>query len=164
MTLPAALLHWRLGGMMRRESARHYMSRPVVLLLAAIALPERVEACFCARACVPKAEATVFEATVTSIGPGGEPGVTGPNVVVSLSNVVVLSGDPPRALVRTASSCDYPFRVGVRYRVEGEALATSDGRVVWASQCGATRPMWTWDLRALPTMLGWWWSGSDCRD
>jgi hypothetical protein len=90
MTLPAALLHWRHGGMMRRESARHYM-------------------------------------------------------------------------VGTASSCDYPFRVGVRYRIESEALATSDGRVVWASQCGATRTIWTWELRALSTMLEWWWLGG-CRN
>lgn len=149
---------------MLQESASHYLSRLAVLVLAAIVLPARAEACFCARACLPKAEATVFEATVTSIGPGGGPGVTGPHVVVSLSNVVVLSGDPPRVLVRTASSCDYPFRVGVRYRIDGEALTTAGGLVVWASQCGATRPLWTWDLGALPTMFGWWWSGSGCRD
>jgi hypothetical protein len=132
--------------------------------LAAVALsPGRAEACFCAPACAPRSDATVFEATVTAIGLTAEPGPNGAPVI-SMSDVVVLSGAAPRALVATASSCDYPFRVGVRYRIDGEALRTSNGRVVWASQCGATRPLWTWDLHALPTIIGWWWSGSDCRD
>jgi hypothetical protein len=148
--------------MMRRESARNYTMLRVVLLSAAIASPARAEACFCARACAPKAEATVFEATVVAIG-AFDPRREG-HTVVTLADVVVVSGVAPRALVRTASSCDYPFRVGVRYRIDGETLTVSERRVVWASQCGATRPIWTWDLRALPTMLGWWWSGGDCRE
>lgn len=143
---------------MLQESARHYLSRLAVLVWAAVAcLPGRAEACFCASACTPKAESTVFEATVTAIGPSADPWLRG-QVVMSLADVVVVQGAAPRALVQGASTCAYPFRVGGRYRIEA-----SSGRVAWASQCGATRPIWTWDLRAIPVMLDWWWLGGGCR-
>lgn len=131
-----------------------------------MASAETAEACFCARLCAPGPGSLVFEATVTAIGPSRESGLTGQSVV-SLGDVTVIAGTPPGALVQTASSCDYVFRVGVRYRIEGAALDTPGGvrpgGRVWASQCGATRPLWTWDLRSLPTVVTWWWHRGNCR-
>lgn len=144
------------------ESGRRVSRVAILVVVALAAAPVPADACFCPRACLPKPGASVFDATVTAIGAINESGLTG-QIVVSLSEVTVLSGVAPRALVQTASSCDYRFRVGVRYRIDGEAVRTSNGRVAWASQCGATRPLWTWDLRAVPTMLTWWWSAGGCR-
>lgn len=131
--------------------------RVAILAIAALAVvPGAAEACFCPSACTPTAESTVFEATVTAIGPSPDPWLHG-QVVMSLADVAVVHGVAPRALVRGASTCAYPFRVGVRYRIEA-----SGGRVAWASQCGSTRPVWSWSIRAVPTMLEWWWFGG-CR-
>ena len=143
---------------MLQHATRHAASRVVVVVLAAVALsPARAEACFCARACTPKAEATVFEAMVTAIGPSADPWLQG-QVVISLADVVVVQGVAPLTLVQGSSTCAYSFRVGARYRIEA-----SGGRIAWASQCGATRPIWTWALRAVPAMLDWWWLGGGCR-
>lgn len=140
--------------------------RGVVLLVSAfLASQAPAEACFCGPACAVGAESSVFEATVTAIGPSREPGMMHQSVA-SLADVVVIRGAAPAALVRTTSSCDYEFRVGVRYRIEGAAFDASArgaraGRV-WASQCGATRPIWSWDLRALPVVASWWWRRGSC--
>lgn len=135
--------------------------RPLAVALAwfgLFALPGQALACFCVRACTPQAESTVFEATVTAIGPSADPGLRG-QVVMSLADVVAVQGIAPQVLVQGASTCAYSFRAGVRYRIEA-----SRGRVAWASQCGATRPLWTWSLRAVPAMLDWWWGGGGCKD
>ncbi|MCC6992627.1 MAG: hypothetical protein IT181_26725 [Acidobacteria bacterium] len=137
--------------------------RPLALALAwlgLVALPGEAFACFCPSTCVPRAGVAVFEATITAIGPSPDSAL-GIQQVLSLADVVVLAGEAPRALVSGASTCGYPFRVGVRYRIEA---AETGARVVWASQCGSTRPLWAWSLRALPTMFDWWWrSGRACR-
>jgi hypothetical protein len=138
--------------------------RPVTLMAAVfLASTGTADACFCGPTCAAGPGSSVFEATVTAIGSSREPGLTGPDVV-SLADVTVIAGAKPDALVQTASSCDYVFRVGVRYRIEGAALDSSGGaKRVWASQCGATRPLWTWDLRSWPTVVSWWWSRGACR-
>lgn len=75
-----------------------HASRVALLAIATIAvLPGRAEACFCASACTPKAESTVFEATVTAIGPSADPWLHG-QVVLSLADVVVVQGAAPRAV------------------------------------------------------------------
>jgi hypothetical protein len=136
-----------------------HASRAAILAVAAVAvLPGLAEACFCGQTCTPKAESAVFEATVTAIGSSADPWLHG-QIVISLADVVAVQGAVPRALVQGASTCAYAFRVGARYRIEA-----SGGRVAWASQCGATRPLWTWSLRAVPAMLDWWWLGGGCRD
>jgi hypothetical protein len=65
--------------------------------LGLVAAPGDAEACFCASACTPKTESTVFEATVTAIGPSADPWLHG-QVVMSLADVVVVQGAAPRAV------------------------------------------------------------------
>ncbi len=138
-----------------------HASWAAILSIAAVAvLPGLAEACFCPSTCVPRAAVAVFEATITAIGPSPDSAL-GIQKVLSLADVVVIAGEAPLALVSGASTCGYPFRVGLRYRIEAAEAGT---RIVWASQCGSTRPLWTWSLRALPTMFDWWWrSGRACR-
>lgn len=117
------------------------------------------EACFCPAACAPRVGSSVFEATVTGFDVSTEPTLKGV-AIVRLSDVRVVSGAAPRALVQLGSSCDVVFSINVRYRIEGEPSAQG---TVQASQCGATRPVWTWDVRAWPTVATWWWVRGGCR-
>lgn len=125
------------------------------------------EACFCPPMCAPKKDSIVFEATVIAIGPS----TTAPGRdVVTLRDVQPITGPPPRALLVDESTCAYPFKVGGRYRIEGEpAGAARTGQrafaltgAVSASQCGATRAIWGWSLGAATVAALSWMSGSDC--
>lgn len=136
------------------------VSTAVVVVWAVVILShDTAEACFCPTACVPRGGSSVFEATVTGFEVSTAPDLMGV-ATVTLSDVRVISGAAPRALVRVGSSCDFAFALGVRYRIEGEP--TLHG-AVQASQCGATKPVWTWDIRTWPTVAAWWWGrGRHC--
>lgn len=120
---------------------------------------DRAEACFCPAACAPRIGSSVFEGTVTGFAVSTDPSLKGV-AIVTLSDVRVITGAAPRALVQLGSSCDVVFTRGVRYLIEGEPAVHG---TVQASQCGATRPVWTWDVRAWPTVATWWWGRGRCR-
>ncbi len=117
---------------------------------------DTAEACFCPAA---RVGSSVFEATVIGFEVSTDPSLKGV-ANVRLSDVRVITGAAPRALIQLGSSCDVVFAMNVRYRIEGEPAAHG---TVQASQCGATRPVWTWDMRAWPTLATWWWVRGGCR-
>ena len=88
----------------------------------------------------------MFEATVIGFEVSTDPSLKGV-ANVRLSDVRVITGAAPRALIQLGSSCDVVFAMNVRYRIEGEPAAHG---TVQASQCGATRPVWTWDCAPGP--------------